>query len=298
MASLITPASWFAKICRNTSVTLEMIKWEHSIFALPFALTGAVLAAGGLPPPAKIGWIVLCMVAARSAAMAFNRLADATLDAANPRTAMRAIPAGALSTGFVAGFVVVTSLVFLFGAAMLNKLTLELAPVALMVVLAYSYTKRITQWSHLVLGFALGIAPSAAWIAIRGSFDARMIVLTLLVMLWVGGFDVLYACQDFEHDRKVGLNSIPQRYGLNVAFTIARVMHSLVIVCALLLDRLFGLGVAAYAGTAIVAALLMYEHSIIGPRDLRRMNAAFFLLNGIISVAFFFFILVAQLSKS
>lgn len=297
MDSRTTTASWFENSLRNTAVTLEMIKWEHSIFALPFALTGAVLAAGGLPPLAKLGWIVLCMVSARSAAMAFNRLVDARLDAVNPRTAMRAIPAGSLSTGFVAGFVVAGSLIFLFGAAMLNRLTLELAPLALLVVLTYSYMKRVTQWSHLVLGLALGIAPSAAWIAIRGSLDAKIVVMTVLVMLWVGGFDVLYACQDFEHDRSVGLNSIPQRYGLIRAFAIARVMHLLVIGCALLLDRLFGLGLIGYVGTAVVAGLLIYEHSIIQPRDLRRMNAAFFLLNGIISVVFFAFVLLAQLRK-
>lgn len=269
---------------------MEMIKWEHSIFALPFALTGAVLAAGGWPPAVKLLWIVVCMVAARSAAMAFNRLVDATLDEANPRTKMRAIPAGQLSWGFVAGFVVVSSAVFLVAAAMLNRLTLELAPVALVVVLAYSYMKRLTRWSHLVLGLALGIAPSAAWIAVTGSLDPRIIVLTGLVMLWVGGFDVLYACQDFEHDRAVGLNSVPAAFGLEGAFWIARVMHLGVVGLAIWLDRLFGLGVVGYVGTAIVAGLLVYEHCIISPRDLRRMNAAFFLLNGIISVVFFLFV--------
>ena len=298
MESRTTTASRFEMSVRNVAVTLEMIKWEHSIFALPFALTGAVLASGGWPPLAKLGWIVLCMVSARSAAMAFNRLVDAKLDAANPRTAMRAIPAGMLSAGFVAGFVVLASAIFLLGSAMLNRLTLELAPVALLVVLAYSYMKRITQWSHLVLGLALGIAPAAAWIAIRGSLDGRIVLLTVLVMLWVGGFDVLYACQDFEHDRSVGLNSIPQRYGLNGAFWIARLMHLMVIGCAVWLDRLFGLGAVGYLGTAIVTGLLAYEHSIISPNDLRRMNAAFFLLNGIISVVFFAFVLVAVLMKS
>ncbi len=182
-----------------------MIKWEHSVFALPFALTGAVLAAGGWPTLRVLGWIVVCMVAARSAAMAFNRLVDARLDAANPRTAMRALPAGTLSNGFVGGFVLVSVMVFVLGAAMLNRLTLELAPLALGVVLVYSYMKRVTRWSHLVLGLALGIAPSAAWIAVRGSLDWRIVVLTGAVLLWVGGFDVLYACQDFEHDRSGGV---------------------------------------------------------------------------------------------
>ncbi len=193
-----------ASFWKSTAVTLEMIKWEHSVFALPFALTGAVLAAGGLPTLRVLGWIVVCMVAARSAAMAFNRLVDGKLDAANPRTAMRAIPAGTLSSRFVGGFVVVSVAVFVLGAAMLNRLTLELAPVALAVVLLYSYMKRVTRWSHLVLGLALGIAPTAAWIAVRGSLDWRIVVLTGAVLLWVGGFDVLYACQDFEHDRKAG----------------------------------------------------------------------------------------------
>ncbi len=279
-----------SSLVKSTAATLEMIKWEHSVFALPFALTGAVLAANGWPPVVKLGWIVVCMVSARSAAMAFNRLVDAGLDAANPRTKMRAIPAGQLSMAFVTGFVVVSAAVFLFAAAMLNRLTLELAPVALSVVLAYSYMKRVTRWSHLVLGLALGIAPSAAWIAVRGSLDARIVVLTVLVMLWVGGFDVLYACQDFEHDRAVGLNSVPAAFGLEGAFWIARGMHVAVVGLAIWLDWLFGLGVVGYCGTVVVAGLLMYEHAIISPKDLRRMNAAFFLLNGVISVVFFLFV--------
>ena len=283
----------FAGAIRSTATTLEMIKWEHSVFALPFALTGAVLAAGGWPAWNKLGWIVLCMVAARSAAMAFNRLVDAKLDAANPRTATRALPAGALTSSFVAGFVVVASALFVASAAMLNRLTLELAPVALLVVLAYSYMKRVTRWSHLVLGLALGIAPAAAWIAIRGSLDARIVVLTALVMLWVGGFDVLYACQDFAHDRSAGLHSVPQAFGLEGAFWMARGMHVVVVALAFWLDRLFALGAIGVAGTVIVAALLLYEHLIISPRDLRRMNAAFFLLNGVISVVFFAFVAAA-----
>lgn len=282
-------------LLRSTAVTLEMIKWEHSIFALPFALTGAMLAAHGWPPMVTLGWIVLCMVAARSAAMAFNRLADAKLDAANPRTAMRAIPAGTLGVPFVAGFVILSSLIFLGAAAMLNRLTLELAPVALGIVLVYSYMKRITRWSHLVLGLALGVAPSAAWIAVRGSLDVRIVVLTGVVILWVGGFDVLYACQDFEHDRLAKLNSIPQAFGLENAFWIARVMHVLTVILALLLDNLFHLGTIGYLGTGAVAVLLLYEHSIIAPNDLRRMNAAFFLLNGVISIVFFVSVAAALL---
>ena len=274
-------------VLRSTRVTLEMIKWEHSIFALPFALTGAVLAANGWPTLRVLGLIVLCMISARSAAMAFNRLVDARLDAANPRTAMRAIPAGQLSSGFVLVFTVVASCVFLLGAALLNRLTLECAPIALVVVLAYSYMKRITRWSHLVLGLALGIAPAAAWIAVRGTFAPRAALLTGIVILWVGGFDVLYACQDFEHDRRVGLFSVPAAFGLEGAFWIARVMHLAMIAQLFLMVHVFGLGAIALVGMCVVVVLLAYEHSIIGPRNLTRMNAAFFTLNGIISVVFF-----------
>ena len=274
---------------KSTRLTLEMIKWEHSIFALPFALTGAVLAAGGWPRLAVLFWIVVCMVSARSAAMAFNRLVDARLDAVNPRTATRALPAGRLSAGFVTGFVAMSAAVFLLGAGMLNRLTLELAPLALAIILAYSYMKRVTRWSHLVLGLALGIAPSAAWIAVRGALDGRIVVLSAAVLLWVGGFDVLYACQDYEHDRAAGLNSVPQAFGLAPAFWIARAMHLGMLCLLLWLVRLFALGPLALAGVGTVAALLVYEHSMVSPRDLRRMNAAFFTLNGLISIAFFCF---------
>jgi 4-hydroxybenzoate polyprenyltransferase len=274
-------------VLRSTRVTLEMIKWEHSIFALPFALTGAMLAANGWPTLRVLGLIVLCMVSARSAAMAFNRLADAKLDAENPRTAMRAIPAGQLSSGFVLVFTIVASCVFLLGAALLNRLTLECAPLALAVVLVYSYMKRITRWSHLVLGLALGIAPAAAWIAVRGSFAPRAALLTAIVILWVGGFDVLYACQDFEHDRKVGLFSVPATFGLERAFWIARAMHLVMVALLFVMLHVFGLGVIALAGMCAVVVLLAYEHSIVSSRDLTRMNAAFFTLNGIISVVFF-----------
>ena len=274
-------------VLRSTRVTLEMIKWEHSIFALPFALTGAVLAANGWPTLRTLGLIILCMVSARSAAMAFNRLVDAKLDAANPRTAMRALPAGQLSEGFVLAFTIVASGVFLLGAALLNRLTLECAPLALAVVLAYSYMKRVTRWSHLVLGLALGIAPAAAWIAVRGSFAPRAALLTAIVILWVGGFDVLYACQDFDYDRRVGLFSVPAAFGLERAFWIARAMHLGVVVLLFVMLHVFGLGLIALVGMCVVVVLLAYEHAIVSPRDLSRMNAAFFTLNGIISVVFF-----------
>ena len=274
-------------LLRSVAVTLEMIKWEHSIFALPFALTAAVLAAGGWPRPMQLVWIVVCMVAARSAAMAFNRWAAAALDAANPRTAPRAIPAGTLTRSFVGGFTVVSSVLFVLAAAQLNRLTLLLSPIVLLVVLLYSYTKRFTRWSHLVLGLALGIAPAAAWIAVRGSLDPRILVLTGAVLFWVAGFDVFYSCQDAEHDRRAGLHSVPATFGIEAAFWIARTMHVLMLALLLWMVHLFALGVLGWLGVAVVAALLAYEHSIISPRDLSRMNAAFFTLNGIISLVFF-----------
>ncbi len=278
------------RVLHNTRTTLEMIKWEHSVFALPFALTAAVLAAKGWPTLRVLSLIVVCMVSARSAAMAFNRYADAELDAANPRTATRALPAGQLTRGFVLAFTLIAAAVFVGAAAMLNHLTLLLSPVALLVVLAYSYMKRITRWSHLVLGLALGIAPAAAWIAVRGTLDPRILLLTVIVLLWVGGFDVLYACQDFEHDRSAGLYSIPAALGLDGAFWVARCMHLVVAILLFAFVHLFGLGPVALAGMAVVVILLAYEHSIVHPHDLRRMNAAFFTLNGVISVAFFLFV--------
>ena len=270
----------------NLRTTLEMIKWEHSIFALPFALTGAMLAANGVPRWSVLFWIVVCMVAARSAAMAFNRLVDADIDMANPRTASRAIPAGLLSRGFTTGFIVIVAVIFIFGASRLNRLTLELSPLVLAIVFSYSYTKRFTRWSHLVLGLALGIAPAAAWIAVRGSLDLRIILLTGAVLFWVGGFDVLYACQDFEHDRKVGLHSIPQAFGLKIAFWMARIMHIVMLALLAAVIAVFHLGGISIAGVVAVAAMLIYEHSLISPCDLKRMNAAFFTMNGIISFVF------------
>ncbi len=280
-------AVFFANTFRSTRLTFDMIKWEHSIFALPFALTGAVLAAGGWPHWGTLLLIVLCMVSLRTAAMAFNRLVDAEIDAANPRTATRAIPAGLLSKSFVSLFTLAAILVFECSAAFLNHLTLLLSPIAVVVVLAYSYMKRITRWSHLVLGLALGIAPSAAWIAVRGSLDPRIIILTAAVLLWVAGFDVLYACQDFEHDRANGLNSVPQAFGLRGAFLIARLMHLFMLACMVSVLRVFHLGPVAAGGMAVVSMLLLYEHTLVKPTDLRRMNAAFFTLNGVISVVFF-----------
>jgi 4-hydroxybenzoate polyprenyltransferase len=274
----------------KTRTTLEMIKWEHSIFALPFALTAALLAAGGLPPWRTIGWILVAMISARSAAMAFNRWADAELDAANPRTKMRAIPAGLLSKQFVLGFTVIAALAFVLAAAELNRLTLLLSPVVLLVLLGYSYMKRVTRWSHLVLGLALGLAPSAAWIAVRGALDPRIVVLTAAVTLWVGGFDVLYACQDFDHDRVAGLYSLPQAIGIPAAFWTARAMHLAMLGLLVWFGLLFHFETVGWLGIAAVAALLAYEHSIVSPGDLRRLNAAFFTMNGVIAMVFLCFV--------
>jgi 4-hydroxybenzoate polyprenyltransferase len=277
-------------IFRSLRLTLEMIKWEHSIFALPFALCGAMLAAGGLPTVRQLAWIVVAMVAARSAAMAFNRLADASIDAANPRTSTRAIPAGHLTATFVATFVLISSAIFILAAAQLNRLALWLSPVALAVILLYSYTKRVTRWSHLVLGFALGIAPAAAWIAVRGSLDPRILLLTAAVTCWVGGFDVLYACQDFDFDRQAGLHSIPRYLGIRKALWVARGLHLAMVLLLLALLTAFHLGHLALYGVVAVVALLGYEHSLVKHDDLSKLNAAFFTMNGVISVVFFLFV--------
>ena len=271
-------------------VTLEMIKWEHSIFALPFALCGAMLAAGGIPSPHQLAWIVVAMIAARSAAMAFNRWADAAIDAANPRTSTRALPAGHLSPAFVATFVVLSSLVFVLAASQLNRLALELSPVALAVLLLYSYTKRLTRWSHLVLGFALGIAPSAAWIAVRGSLDPRILLLTAAVTFWVGGFDVLYACQDYDFDRQAGLHSVPRYFGIRASLWIARAFHLIMVGLLIALLIVFSMGKLAAVGVLAVILLLIYEHSLVRSNDLSKLNAAFFTMNGVISVLFFVFV--------
>jgi len=277
-------------VLRNLRVTLEMIKWEHSVFALPFALCGAMLAASGLPTAHQQFWIVIAMFAARSAAMAFNRLADASIDAANPRTSTRALPAGQLSSTFVASFVVVSCVIFILAASQLNPLTLWLSPVALAVLLLYSYTKRFTRFSHLVLGFALGMAPSAAWIAVRGSLDPRILLLTAAVTFWVAGFDILYACQDFQFDCDAGLHSIPRHIGIGPALWIARAFHLVMLMLLVALLPAFALGKLAAAGVVAVMLLLIYEHSLVKPDDLAKLNAAFFTTNGIISVVFALFV--------
>jgi len=274
----------------KTRTTLEMIKWEHSIFALPFALTATILAANGLPAGRTIAWILVAMIAARSAAMAFNRWADADLDAVNPRTRGRAIPAGLLSRQFVLGFTILAALIFVLASAQLNRLTLYLSPLVLAVLLGYSYLKRVTRWSHLGLGLALGLAPTAAWIAVRGSLDPRILVLTAAVTLWAGGFDVLYACQDCEHDRAAGLHSLPQAVGIPAAFWAARAMHLAMLGLLAWFGVLFQFRTLGWLGIAAAALLLAYEHSLVSPRDLRRLNAAFFTMNGVIATVFLAFV--------
>ena len=267
-----------------------MIKWEHSIFALPFALCGAMLAAGGVPTARELLWIVVAMVAARSAAMAFNRLADRAIDAANPRTRTRALPTGMLAESFVRNFVLISSAIFVFAAWQLNRLAFLLSPAALAILLVYSYTKRWTRWSHLVLGFALGIAPAAAWIAVRGSLDPRILLLTAAVTFWVAGFDVLYACQDWEFDRQAGLHSLPRYWGIANALWIARLFHLAMLFLLAALVWVFRLGMFAAFGVIAVFALLVYEHSLVSKDDLSRLDAAFFTMNGVISVVFFVFV--------
>jgi 4-hydroxybenzoate polyprenyltransferase len=284
-------------LLKNLTTTLEMIKWEHSVFALPFALCGAMLAAGGVPSLRQLLWIVVAMVAARSAAMSFNRLADASIDARNPRTRARALPAGVLTHAFVRTFVLFSAGVFLLAAWELNRLAFLLSPLALAVLLVYSYTKRFTRWSHVVLGFALGIAPAAAWIAVRGSLDARILLLTAAVTFWVAGFDVLYACQDVEFDRSAGLHSIPRYFGVAKSLWIARMFHTLMLALLLLLVWAFALGPIAITGVGLVLLLIAYEHSLVSKDDLTKLNAAFFTMNGVISVVFFVFVALDLLHK-
>jgi 4-hydroxybenzoate polyprenyltransferase len=270
-----------------------MIKFEHSVFALPFALTGALLAAryagAGWPTWPQIGWIIAAMVGARSAAMTMNRIVDLRYDRENPRTAQRPLVTGALSMRFAWTFALASSALLVLAAWRLNPLALKLAPVALAVLSFYSYTKRFTAWSHAVLGFCLGMSPCAAWIAIAGSFDPRMLILCAAVTLWVAGFDVLYACQDVEFDKRAGLFSIPERFGVRRALAIARLMHVCMTSLLCWLAWSFALAWPAWVGIVVVAALLAYEHSLVKPDDLSKLNAAFFTVNGYISLLFFLF---------
>lgn len=282
---------------------LEMIKFEHSVFALPFALVGALLAerAGGWPPARTLAWqfawIIVAMVGARSAAMTMNRIADLRYDKLNPRTQNRALATGQLSLGFAWTFTLISAAVLVLAASQLNRLALELSPAALAILFFYSYTKRFTTWSHLVLGFCLGMSPAAAWIAVRGSLDWRMLILCAAVTLWVGGFDVLYACQDVAFDQQAGLFSIPKKFGVRRALLVARAMHIIMVGLLAWLAVSFALSWLAWAGIAVVAFLLGYEHSLVKPNDLTKINAAFFTVNGYISLLFLIFWGVAAVLK-
>jgi 4-hydroxybenzoate polyprenyltransferase len=265
-----------------------MVKIEHTLFALPFAFLGAVLAANGLPSLKQSLWITAAMVGARSTAMAFNRIADREYDARNPRTANRALPAGLLSVGFVWAFTLISATLFFVAAAMLNRLTLVLAPVALASVLLYSYSKRWTVLSHLLLGWCLSIAPTGAWIAVRGALDSPVpLLLSLVVMLWTAGFDVLYACQDYDFDVKAGLHSIPRRFGIARALLIARLFHIAAFGALLGLYWITHLGVFALAGVVATAVLLFYQHRLVKADDLSKLDAAFFTTNAFVSVILF-----------
>jgi 4-hydroxybenzoate polyprenyltransferase len=271
-------------VARPLRTTLEMIRVTHTVFALPFAILAAVLAAGGWPDLATLGKIVLAMIGARSAAMAQNRLADREIDGANPRTASRALPAGMLSVGYVRAFLVVSVAVFLLAAASLNRLTLLLAPVTLAVLFLYSYTKRFTALCHLVLGLCLAMAPVGAWIAVRGDIRAPAVYLGLAVLFWTAGFDVIYALQDEAHDRRVGIHSIPARLGTRRALVISAVFHVAMIVLLVVLWRTVGGGWLFAAGIAATVAALVYQHAIVRPDRLKRIDAAFFTANGFVSV--------------
>src|SRR5262249_36803608 len=272
---------------------LEMIKVEHYVFALPFALTGALLAARatrhGWPTWQQFVWIIVAMVAARSAAMTVNRIVDLPYDRENPRTKQRALATGALSGSFAWIFTIAAVAIFFVAAWRLNPLALRLAPLAMAILFFYSFTKRFTNWSHMFLGFALGISPAAAWIAITGGLDGRMLILCAAVTLWVGGFDVLYACQDLEYDRRAGLFSIPKRFGVASALLVSRAMHAAVVALLSWLAASFALPWPAWVGIVVVAGLLAYEHSLVKADDLSKLDAAFFTMNGYISMSFLLF---------
>ena len=283
---------WNLKLMKSfwtkLKTTLEMIKFEHTLFALPFAFLGAVLAANGLPTWWQILWITVAMFGARSAAMTFNRIIDRKFDAENPRTANRELPSGKLSVNFAWTFFIVSVALFELAAYELNWLTLSLSPVALLSILGYSYAKRFTSLAHLILGWSLAISPTAAWIAVRGAIDdITPLLLSLLVMMWTAGFDVLYACQDFEFDKKAGLRSIPARFGIKNSLWIARMFHFQAFVVLLLLYAVTGLGWLALVGVLVVGGLMIYQHTLVKPNDLSRMNAAFFTTNAFVSVILF-----------
>lgn len=273
------------RFIEKLGTTLRMIKFEHTLFALPFAFLGAIMAAEGWPSGWQILWITVAMIGARSAAMTFNRIADRDIDAANPRTANREIPSGQLSLGFAWVFFIASVAIFLIAAYSLNWLTFALSPVALISILGYSYAKRFTAFAHVLLGWALAISPTAAWIAVRGTIDSEVpLLLSLFVLMWTAGFDVLYACQDYEFDKRSGLHSIPARFGIKNALLISRLFHAQAFIVLLILFFALGLGRLAMAGVLAVAVLMIYQHSLVKPDDLSRMNAAFFTTNAFVSL--------------
>jgi 4-hydroxybenzoate polyprenyltransferase len=281
-----TPVS---SLVRSTQITLEMIKIEHSIFALPFALLGAILAADGFPPLRVLFWIVVAMIGARSTAMAFNRLVDRNFDGENPRTKNRAIPAGLVTVGFVKVFVLISSLVFFLASAMLNHLTLLLSPVALASILLYSYAKRYTAYTHLMIGWCLAIAPTGAWIAVQGGLDSPIPwCLSLAVMTWTAGFDIIYSCQDIEFDSQAGLHSIPERFGISRALWVSRGLHLATFLSLLVVAWLSGMRALGVLGLVATAVLLIRQHFLVRPDDLSRVDQAFFTTNAYISVILFF----------
>ena len=271
-------------IFRKIKIILDMIKFEHTIFALPFAIMSAFIASDGIPAPDKLFWILLAMIGARSCAMAFNRLADSGFDGANPRTAARAIPAGKITKRAVRVFTVVSAALLVFAAYKLNPLAFALSPVALAVIVGYSYSKRWTILSHFWLGLSISIAPIGAWIAITGTLDWPPMLLGLAVLLWIGGFDIIYACQDYEFDRKHGLFSIPARYGKQRALRLSSTLHAMMVGVLIGVTAITNLGVFYLIGVGIVTILLIYEHTIVRPNDLSRVNLAFFTLNGVVSL--------------
>lgn len=283
---------------RSLRILMEFVKFEHSIFALPFALIGAVLAASslgkphGLPDWRTLWWILVAMVAARTSAMAVNRIADARFDALNPRTRSRALPAGIMTTRQAWLIAVTAAIVFLVAAAQLNRLCLFLSPIALFAVTSYSWTKRFTWLTHFALGAAIGIAPVGAWLAVTARFEITPILLWAAVALWIGGFDILYALQDVEVDQELGLHSLPARFGTPAALRVSRLMHGTMLGILGLVGLVESLGGWYYAGVILSSALLGYEHALVRPGDLSRLNIAFFTLNGWISILLCLFVLV------
>jgi 4-hydroxybenzoate polyprenyltransferase len=281
---------------RKIKIFLDMIKFEHTIFALPFAFMGAVLGSvtilGHLPAWSDIGWIVLAMVGARSAAFGLNRVIDKAIDGKNSRTATRAIPAGLLSSKEVLAFIVISFALFIYAASQLHPLAMKLMPVAVIFLVGYSYTKRFTWLCHFVLGVTIGLAPLGGWVAVTGSIDYKAIIFFLTVALWTTGFDIIYACQDLEFDRKEGLHSVPSRFGIRRALTMARVLHVITAVGFISLIVVTELSWWYLAGTLIASVILFYEHRLVKPHDLSKLNTAFFTMNGILSVVVFVFALI------